>query len=1179
MHKFILPFLLLAVSPSCLKTTDDLSPSSGNFEALTTDLIDDAVWALNRSITLTFNNPVDPDSIGFHSIVIRPLDNNQVSGQPVEGMFELLSDSYGNKDHAIRFWPACASLSGDGGDGGLVVGGVEYELILPTSTSGASVLRDTAGHPLSSGLRRAFRTPIPPGEEAYLDLVLGPPAIQEVSFPEHSLNLFSEDLASDIIVTFNQDLEPGSGNLNSSSLWVEYSVDGAFSPTTPDSSKRLPVSYFLRGNCTPEQSEVVLRPIGILPPGAHLRVVVAPTLRDLSGESNVMNVFSDEFKIKDLSAFYPGHSPVGSETMIDEYQDGFLNTAGIDLGAGLSAPLANVRDGAVFASMDFPGQAVAQDRNFAVKHTSEILIHTDGFHEVTDSNNRIFSVEDGVMYLNRLEIEAGSSLRGVGSNPLQIYVLGEVFIRGTLDVSGEDAVSPVTGGNHPEQPEFGASGQCGGGNGGTASANKNSETFRGDRGHSPFGIVDIFGGEGGEGGFQANDGLAADRVANLIVGGGGGGAFAPGPNEAIFFDEWSGSSLPGFFDNSGPDLNPTRHRYLLSTDARSLAMFQGAESGMRGVAGQVNLFEAGGTHGMDLGDRTQDIVTEDGWDTPWTNGSAPPFDYGHPTNGPDGGAPGASVSPSASTCFFGRQFWYEKDPQSDEFVASVLPGDLMTPWAGAGGGASGDTHTVFRKDMDGDTVLDPVGDFWPDLDFPTGSTADYYKGAGGGGGGGQLLVMSLGGITIGPQAVITASGGAGAGGESVSDAVGEGTTTQISGSGGGSGGHIILHSSTGLNLSEIPVNGLGSWNDPSTFLAEASANSVVRAIGGRRGWAYSGANQSLSGASDGFDGNGNFQVGRGGAGGNGVIQVHVPNPLIDIVYHPNVDSDIRNYLTEGESDLALMPYAITSRLNEVMSLFSLPQAFTLIPMYSAESQFQSEWVDTGLANLRQPDGVSSYPIYNQANATVSGLSSEGFIEREERLDGSGTFVVPGSVIASSTTKGVVGSFDVVLEDADSIFVNAERFLRTPHLLVGYDFVPAATVADSTTFEIASAEYDSVTNTMTLGTRVSDGSMSLLVGATPDWEIRSKFFRLNTSGTKDRLPLDVAVRMEFQGAVESYPGSNSPGAASAWSSDMASLNGMRFFRYRVTFDVDALGKSVTLNYEEPSLDYIKVPFAW
>ena len=75
----------------------------------------------------------------------------------------------------------------------------------------------------------------------------------------------------------------------------------------------------------------------------------------------------------------------------------------------------------------------------------------------------------------------------------------------------------------------------------------------------------------------------------------------------------------------------------------------------------------------------------------------------------------------------------------------------------------------------------------------------------GGGGGGQIQIMAIGTIKIGSNGLIMAKGGNGIAGESTGWTYG-----QISGSGGGSGGHIILHSATGLDLRDINLGNSGA---------------------------------------------------------------------------------------------------------------------------------------------------------------------------------------------------------------------------------------------------------------------------------------------------------------------------------------------------------------------------------
>lgn len=133
----------------------------------------------------------------------------------------------------------------------------------------------------------------------------------------------------------------------------------------------------------------------------------------------------------------------------------------------------------------------------------------------------VYDTINGPLNLDRLQIDAGGTLRAVGPNALRINAR-MVQVDGLLDLSGMDA-APVFTLNTPSVPEVGAAGGPSGGSGGTASANTTYFTFRGDSGAGPFGIASG-GGYGGEGGWSPNNGNSGifRRAA-----GGGGGSFGP----------------------------------------------------------------------------------------------------------------------------------------------------------------------------------------------------------------------------------------------------------------------------------------------------------------------------------------------------------------------------------------------------------------------------------------------------------------------------------------------------------------------------------------------------------------------------------------------------------------------------------------------------------------------------
>ncbi len=1157
--------LCAAAFVSCSGGGSSLSPeeaaNAGAFRVESINMNEGDVWALNRPIVITFNHPVDPDSLSFSSIMIRALDA-PVQGRPVTGTFELRA---GTDDKVVVFRPACPTDPGNT-NGAFVPGGYHYEISLPTQSSfGGSVLRDQANHPLSVGLTREFRSPIDPVEPLFLDTTVGPPrfaTVNPTTFPE-GLNLFS-DPDGVIEIRFNQSVNASSANLNTDNVYVLYSDDeiGTAGENTYSATNLVPGRLILIDNCTAGGAVVYFQVSGILPPNRNLVVRVSSDFEDLAGETNSQVLSSVPHETPTLTAYY-ANDPNWTETdeTVDEIREEFDSSTVLDLNADLAFPPADFTLGVMTASFDFPGQPPSTDHDFVLRGFSSLELDTSGTFNFQDSNGRNFTMVDGVLEVDDFTIEEGSVVTSRGDNPLLIYATGTVSVLGVLDASGSDALTPQALGQ-PTVPEPGAEGGPGGGDGGIASGSTTSETFRAGSGKGAFNTG--LGGGGGEGCVNWSEfGVIKNDGYSLIAGGGAGGQFAAGSPSAHTWDRWSGVANPDSHDDAGPDLRTDRHTALTA------GFFTGAGDGRRGnsyrdfpmVSEPIMIGTDPDAGGLGMEDVVYDDAADDrgGFDPAWTSGTVPPFEIGHPTNGPDPGRARLPVfNGSVGNDFLGTRW--------NPFTSTRTTGELTVPWAGAGGGASGDASLVFRLDLDGDNFLDPFANFYPDPSFPYQWTAKYWKGAPGGGGGGQIQVMAIGPIILGPNSQLLANGGSGNGGESL----GEGSSNlirQVSGSGGGAGGHVVLQSATGLDLSTIDV-GADPVNSPPAVLPE-----VGQAIGGRRGWAYSEEVNTVGGAPD---GNSDFMTGRGGAGANGVIQIHVPEPAEDIAWHPNATAAIQDYLVHGVGGGPVD----TDRLEEVLDLYFEPTPFALIPAFAPKSQFQTRWVDTGLAGLRVPVVGNSYPDY--ANAL---LGFEGISTATGEVQAANSALVPLAEIATGATTGVnaptLSANQVVIGQASAAFTTQateELLLRNPALMVGYDFLPDST--GNATFEVSAASYNRATDTLTLNTLAADGNLTLAVNnGNPVWSMRPKFFRIVTSGQKSRLPSSAGVAFLFQGADESAPGSNVPGAPTAWSSDLADLEGKRFIRYRVTFDIDAGGVGVSVNSERPALQQVKIPLVW
>jgi hypothetical protein len=1153
----------IAAVTGCGPTTSATTSTTGSFSVTSVNILEGETWSINRPIQIKFNHAIDFSSVSFQSVVFRSTD--LYGSAPVTGQFEIDPTD----DTTLIFNPACPTNE-DQTNGAFLPGAVSYVLEIPISTESVSVLRDTDGRFLSFGLQRGFITP--PASQPFLDLVPGAPAVvdplNDISFPT-GVNFWARS-EGDISVRFNQSIDARSTNLNTNRLLVLYSNDeiGGNQDNEYDSTNKVPGEWVLIENCSNDGSLVEFHITGVMPVNRNIAIKMTPSFTDIVGQRNSATTTLATHPVPSLSNVYGTNvgAWIDANETVDEFSDSFDDHKFLDLDQQLPVPLATISDGFIAASFDYPGTYVSEDKNFHIDNTTTRELYTESATSFTDSDGNEHIPQSGVLNVHDFTIDAGATLRGRGVNPLVIYATGTVTINGEINVSGNNAVWP-SGLNSPQFIEGGALGECGGGQGGDASQIGTAETPRAESGDGPFGIAGI-GGQGGEGIFNGRNnstGIAGQNCRTAA--GGGGGGFALTENASILWTSWktAGNWAPAHFTFSGPDHNTTKHTMAVGVNG-----IFGAEAGIRGVSASALLPGGNGvTIPFGMEDAMQDSFVNEtitgsnspNYDPAWTSGATPPFNFGHPTEGADPGAGGLSIFANDNNLlndFYGTRLMND---------GTVKQGELLAPWAGSGGGGSGDSMmiNVWDSDGDGDIANNPVEDFYPVVPFARNQQSsgngwyNYQKGAGGGGGGGQLIIMSIGMIVVGNNAEIKANGGIGYSGESLIY-----TDQGVSGSGGGSGGHVILHSSAGVDLSAVSIGSAAN----SSQIGNLTDNGVIQAFGGRRGVCGSEWTSPSNSA-----GTGTYAFGRGGAGANGVIQIHVPSPKEDIIWHSSAASGIADYLDE-----VAVP---TDRIEEILGHVSFPTSFALVPFYSASSMVASEWIDTGMAELRLNDTVS-FPDWASSDSELvafAGISPvDGKVDRQGQQPRVGQL---SPIVGGLAAAADIQLYEMTISNASTVFATQTQFLRLPELLLGYDIFPNA--AGSSAFEIIDVVYDSVTDEMTFSTPNSDGGMLFVVNPNGNWSIVPKFFRIDANGVKNRLPSSSDIYFEFQGADEIAAGVNLPGTPvlgdNVWTSDLTLLVGMRFLRYRIRFEADSQGTGIDLSTPLTVISYVKMPYVF
>lgn len=593
--------LLLAVMIGCGRGSPGANAVGGAFVVLETYPQNNGRIFLNENVYLRFSNPVDLSTANFNSVafLVRDSGGNPLS-ESVVGTFRHGVNESGETDrHVLEFVPRLPTSEAYA-DGGFRAGRQYVVSLVASSSDAAPTIRDQDGRPLSkkSEVRSiAFRTASgSTPQEIFRDPVVGGPRVVSVDaapmFGERlSLNEIG-GIPVEIAVRFDQALDPASDNVPTRQsidptmdslrrrgrIYLEYDDPELGKERWIRASIAMPINSL-------SDALVVLRPDGVLPNNADVRLVVESELRDIAGESNVVVPRYERV----IATF---RTEAQAAARFDAVVFDFESNDYTDPGAAFRDPPADFIGGELRASFAFDGVQTPLD----YEPTAATNVLSTDFATLVPSNGLPFDVTGGVFRIHDVRIKRGVTVRGVGSNPMVWLASGDVRIDGHLHVDGGNGgqVNSLNGANFPVAA---GQGVCTGGNGGLGSPSTTNTSRKGQDGYGPLQRPQE-GGRGGETACGTDSGYGA---------GGGGGSLAT-VGDADFVKVFDADSAASGFGGDGVGSGAVRGGSPMPTvfvDSSSENDFWG-----RGVdaAGKVVLGELrtaiGGGGGGGGGDRT-----------------------------------------------------------------------------------------------------------------------------------------------------------------------------------------------------------------------------------------------------------------------------------------------------------------------------------------------------------------------------------------------------------------------------------------------------------------------------------------------------------------------------------------------------------------------------------------------
>ncbi|MBL8729189.1 MAG: hypothetical protein JNM25_12200 [Planctomycetes bacterium] len=684
--------------------------TSGDFVVLNTTPTNGGRIYLNDAISIDFSTPVDLDSANLTTVSFQALDQQGIpNSELVSGSFQLATSPGDTAvGRRLQFVPRYAT-DNDYTNGGLRAGRTYLVQLVGGQAQNGTVLRDRNGRALRQPVTFRFGTTegTQPAQLFRNPKSGGPTRTAlEVSTATDlgnvPLNLFGAP-PLEVRLHFDQALNPSDVN-------VPVNLDN--NPLVRDESKRgriyleyenpaigagvytwIPADVALEQNDL-NGSVVALRPIGVLPNNATVRVIVKNTLEDISGESNVASFSYNEVfgTFKTDASYAPQWNGIAED---------FATTDTIDFGAAFPEAQADVQDGFVRAGFAFEGNPTSLEYE---PTASEVVLNT-AFTQITPKSGLPFTVSGGVFNFKNVRIPSGVNVQGTGPNPMIWLCSGDFTVEGTLSVRGGNGarVDTLQAANFAKA---GGIGVCGGGNGGDGTPSATLRDLRGGTGRGPLQVP----GKGGRGGYLA---CTSGCYTGSGYDGSGGGSGGGGGTLSTQGDPSYRNIPPGTIN---PNVPPTAN-----TRFQQVRGYGGA--GCSGDSGSRTAFLTGGEPG-DLV-FTDSRVDNNFWGSGIRFGSAGSLritgELSIPLGGGGGGG-GGDTSPN--------------------FSCSLTSPDPKNDYSGGGGGGGGGVLIVKAL---GTITVTASGRIVADGGYGGGGEqagACGEAGGGGAGAGGMIVLMS-----------------------------------------------------------------------------------------------------------------------------------------------------------------------------------------------------------------------------------------------------------------------------------------------------------------------------------------------------------------------------------------------------------------------------------------------------